>query len=201
MSIGKLRSTNNMKNGGLKTNEEDVSESTCATEPCEEFSGRPIHENLHEDVPVPSNSEPSPRGVRFSATIVQYDVLHLNEYSPEEIQGCWYQSRDLEAIRRQAQRLLDAVSEYGEEAIDKSRHSTRGLEKFTEEGSKSFVSLLETGWDAVMDTQDMLVAKKGAVDDVALARQYRKIALPHRFPARNLALKDRKEIANDLFSI
>eukprot|EP00934_Nitzschia_sp_Nitz4_P005546 Nitzschia sp. Nitz4//scaffold130_size63480//4606//5268//NITZ4_006237-RA/size63480-processed-gene-0.26-mRNA-1//-1//CDS//3329535153//5536//frame0 len=125
-------------------------------------------------------------GVQFSEQVLVHDTIHRNDISPEEKHACWYQRHEFAAIREAAERVLDQLEagEVNEEVL----LSVRGLENFTEEGAEATELAYAVAAIAVLQEQEL------SNDPTIIAKNYRKVTLKSRFPARQRALRDRQEV-------
>jgi hypothetical protein len=93
-------------------------------------------------------------------------TTHLNDYSHEEIRACWYRSAELKRIRQEVYDTMDLIEENVE--IDESRHCKRGLECFTQEGSRRKTQNRLKGWSAAFEEQHKCLPEVADPEMIAL---------------------------------
>jgi hypothetical protein len=91
------------------------------------------------------------RGVRFSMTIRQHDIMCLEEYTEDEVRNCWYSLEDKEKMYEKQAKMV-ALFESGKKA--KKGMSYRGLECWTTKGGRDLDLNISKCIDAVMAEQD-----------------------------------------------
>lgn len=162
-------------------------------------------DNVREDE-LPDNEEMEEESalstIRFSAEIQCHDILPLFDYSTEEKWACWYTANEYAAMQSRAKELIVALECGGEETpadlgivddIDFSSSSpARGLEHYFEMGATSADRNYSLAMKAVFEEQQYQ-KQIGTYDEMAIAKQYRKVSLRCRFPARKMALQDQEE--------
>jgi hypothetical protein len=82
----------------------------------------------------PTTDAKAKKSVSFSATGLVRSVLHLTEYTKEEIEACWYTSRECSEIKQEIKRTVVMIQ--NNRPIDERECSRRGVEIRTNEGSK-----------------------------------------------------------------
>lgn len=157
----------------------------CTSELPQRCSSRDLEDDDDDDDSYDGEVD-SRRTIQFSALVTVCETIHLNDFTQDEKHACWYQRDQFVAIREQAQDTLD-LWESGELTGD-ALLSVRGLENFTDDGAASADMNYYHATVAVLHEQEL-------TDDwQAIARSYRKATLRCRFPARQRALQDRKDV-------
>mmetsp|Transcript_22858 Transcript_22858/g.64705 ORF Transcript_22858/g.64705 Transcript_22858/m.64705 type:complete len:238 (-) Transcript_22858:128-841(-) len=87
--------------------------------------------------------------VRFCAHDEIFDVLHVNEYTDDELERTWYQSHEYAAIHKKIHKLVLKMEQQAA-----SGYCTRGLEKFAEQRRAEVQAVREMAYYAVSTIQD-----------------------------------------------
>jgi hypothetical protein len=110
------------------------------------------------------------RAISFSPDVRVKKTLHLNNYSNDEIDACWYNEAETKAIREQARRTVEQMQ--AEADLDGPKYCTRGLEILTAEGRRQRMENRFQAWDAVLNEQERQVEEGIWEDDEATAARY-----------------------------
>jgi hypothetical protein len=116
------------------------------------------------------------RSITFSPFATIHNVLHINDYSDEEIACAWYDADELETIKKIDVIYTLSMMKGGLRIPeDNPWYCGRGLESFTQEGSTIRRSNKEKAWDAVLDEQDSQ-RENGICDPQAIANAYSELS-------------------------
>jgi hypothetical protein len=139
--------------------------------------------NMTETINLCSSSN-AKKAISFYPQVRVIHTAHLNTYSSKEIRACWYRSAELKLIRQEVDCTVDLMEENDE--INESRHCTRGLERFTQEGycKRGLERFTQEGsrrktqnklkaWSAVFEEQE-LQSLQEVVDPEMIAVVYSK---------------------------
>jgi hypothetical protein len=107
--------------------------------------------------------------VRFSEVTHVRNTLSLKDYTPEEIQSCWYTQEGNQRIRRHCTKDIRKMNE-GIKLKDK-KHCSRGLECHTTIGDAIKLRNRSLAINAVLDEQ-MIQWDKGILDEDSIAAIY-----------------------------
>ena len=107
--------------------------------------------------------------VQFSEVTHVRDTLSLKDYTPEEIQSCWYSHAGNQRIRRHCTKEIRKMNE-GIKLEDK-KYCSRGLECHTTIGDAIKIRNRSLAINAVLDEQ-MIQWKKGILDEDSIAAIY-----------------------------
>jgi hypothetical protein len=107
--------------------------------------------------------------VRFSEGTHVRDTLSLKDYTPEEIQSCWYTHEGNERIRRHCTKEIRKMNE-GIKLEDK-KYCSRGLECHTTIGDAIKIRNRSLAINAVLDEQ-MIQWNNGILDEDSIAAIY-----------------------------
>jgi hypothetical protein len=95
-----------------------------------DFSDGGFDDNKSIIVPLHEEFINRPRSVSFNSTVLVYDVLCIDDYSPEEFEATWFDEDEMREMKETAQteaKLLDA-------GFQQKCPCIRGLESRTREG-------------------------------------------------------------------
>ena len=107
--------------------------------------------------------------VRFSSGVHFRDTLSLKDYTPEEIQSCWYTYEGNQRIRRNCTKEIRKMNE-GIKLEDK-KYCSRGLEGHTTIGDAIKTRNRSLAITAVLDEQ-MIQWDNGILDEDSIAAIY-----------------------------
>ena len=146
----------------------------------------------HKQPPAQPISPKASRTVSFSASVRVRPTLHLNDYSDDEVEQCWYASYEFKAMKHQV-KVGAKFMDKGILVVQGEDFPTRGLEIFTKKQSQQRVRDRRASSDAVFNEQS-LQQTQGIVDSEAIARVYRSVSVACLVRAQNVAAKDRLDI-------
>jgi hypothetical protein len=118
------------------------------------------------------SSPKAKRAISFSPEVIVIPAVHLNNYSCKEIRACWYRAAELKRIQEEVYYTLGLIEENVE--INESLHCKRGLECFTQEGSRGRTQNKRKGWSAVFEEQELQYLQE-VVDPEMIALLYSKV--------------------------
>jgi hypothetical protein len=120
-------------------------------------------------VVVASPNLAAPRkSVYFSKVVKVARILHINDYTEQEIAACWYNYDECQATKDDVAQCASRILQQEDETEDFCR---RGLEFRTPRGAKRRMGNKEIGRDAVLDVQEMQ-HKQNWHDPLYIARVY-----------------------------
>jgi hypothetical protein len=106
-----------------------------------------------EFVAVTAPTVPAPRkSVYFCEVVKVARILHINDYTEQEIAACWYNDDECQATKDDAAQCASRILEQQDETND---FCHRGLEFRTPLGAKQRMENKEIGWDAVFEVQEI----------------------------------------------
>lgn len=111
------------------------------------------------------------RKVSFFAGVKVRNILHINDFSDEEIATCWYRSREYAAMKAQTKSTLIVLLKHGGSDVDSNEHCARGLEYKTRMGAMQRRTNKMSGWMAVLDLQSAQLCKESE-NTVAISEAY-----------------------------
>ena len=95
--------------------------------------------------------------VSFTKMVAQYHVLHLNDYTDDEIDACWYERCEMKAMKHEVKRTVKKIvngTPLNDENDKFLGECAIGLEGFTPDGSQIKLSQRRDAIDALLDEQD-----------------------------------------------
>jgi hypothetical protein len=113
-----------------------------------------IHSTTEQSTMLPCNplADKPKKSVSFSESARMKKHIHINDFTQEEIDACWFTESELSQSRQEISYTIDLMTR-GED-IDASKYCTRGLECRTPQGAAIKVQTKIDAWDSVMDEQD-----------------------------------------------
>jgi hypothetical protein len=134
------------------------------------------------------------RTVAFAPTVTGNTTLHVNDYSNDEIQSCWFNDVEYKAIKKDirfaAKLLTDNNGLLGK---DDEHDCQRGLEMHTRKGAHRRLQNKLVARQAVLDEQN-LQWEEGVYDPEYLAMVYQVVSSSCQATARDIALKDQLDV-------
>jgi hypothetical protein len=119
---------------------------------------------------VKKSLEPKPeRSVTFFPGVNVRRTLHINDFSDDEFDACWFSNEDYNTMKKVVKRTVSMIEK--KVMIDEVNFSQRGIEGRTKEATVLRLGSRLTVLDAVLDEQQIQLAK-GARDDELLAMAY-----------------------------
>ena len=129
----------------------------------------------------------SKKTVSFASTARIKRILHLKEYSKEELVTTWYQTADFDRIRQEINETIDLMEEGT--LLDESRYCKRGIEFHTREGSKLRRDNRSMSLCALLEEQS-IQNDEGENDVEMMARVYSEYTCRCSIAAHMVALSD-----------
>ena len=128
-----------------------------------------------------------PSLVKFAKTApVVHETLDLKDYSQDEKDGCWFTSEEKEKYTSKREKIIVRM-ELGKP--EKNGKPFRGLECWTEKGSKALNEQITRTINAVMDEQDRQWAS-GVDDYTKLANVSKQCTTKSKEAAINVGMQD-----------
>eukprot|EP00535_Pseudo-nitzschia_heimii_P004238 CAMPEP_0197188456 /NCGR_PEP_ID=MMETSP1423-20130617/17827_1 /TAXON_ID=476441 /ORGANISM="Pseudo-nitzschia heimii, Strain UNC1101" /LENGTH=213 /DNA_ID=CAMNT_0042640291 /DNA_START=12 /DNA_END=653 /DNA_ORIENTATION=- len=129
--------------------------------------------------------------VMFAPTVLIYRTMHINDFTDEEINDCWYSDRENKAIVSDCVKIISSMNGSGKR-LSSSISCFRGLECRTPQGQKRRASHRFCAFDAVLDEQD--TQWDSPENDITKIRDgYRVYSKPSHVEALRIGLEDEKE--------
>jgi hypothetical protein len=161
-----------------------------------ESSSRGTSSSLNDKATCVSRQSPNPkRSITFSPFATVYNVLHVNDYTDEEIVCARYDAGELETIKKTDVISTLSMMKGGLQIPDENPwYCCRGLESLTREGSTRRRANREKAWNAVLDEQD-LQWEKDICEPQAISNAYAELSRDCQDAAVMKAIQD-----HDMFS-
>ena len=107
--------------------------------------------------------------VVFATYSSQYSIIHINDYTDDEISSTWYTSEELKQIKAQAKSTINKVIKGI--PIEPTKDCIQGLETYTTEGQRVKYQQRLDAMDAVLDEQE-IQREEGYTNVDAIADSY-----------------------------
>ena len=92
------------------------------------------------------------KSVSFSSSARVRKTTHVNDYTLDEIDACWYSKAEMQAIRDEVDSIVEQISI---NKVSMKKEKVLGLEvRFPQIQQQRFQTRI-AAWDAVLDEQDM----------------------------------------------
>ena len=130
------------------------------------------------------------RSVRFNETVSVRTCLHINDYTDDEFDQCWYQADECDAIKVENMQTVALVASGVKIDSDDNDLCLRGLEGRTVKGNRRRRENRQRAWDAVLDEQDR---QADTVDEELMGNVMESVVLHCRNEAYAAALQDEIE--------
>ena len=117
-----------------------------------------------------SSSEQSKKSVTFCEAVKVRDTIHINDYSPEEVNAAWYSKAEINSIKENIRTSLNQMA-LGLFDINDDMYCPVGLEHFTKQGSQRRKRNRSEAYMAVFQEQEGQV-DYGIVDEEAISLLY-----------------------------
>jgi hypothetical protein len=134
------------------------------------------------------------RSVSFSPSVAFRKIIHIKDYTNEEIAACWYDVVELETVKVediQTTLFLMATGYLG--CINNERTCVRGLESFTQTAQALNRQHRKAAIDAVMDEQELQM-DEGITDPEMIADSYFDKTRRSKAMARVVGLSDQEAV-------
>jgi hypothetical protein len=148
--------------------------------------------NVQEQELSPKSARNIRRKVTWNPTVDGRSVLHINDFTGEEVEATWFHTHDFEAIRTDI-KLAVALIERGDLPQDTLQYTKRGLEYRTEVGAQLRADNKTVARDAVLDEQDDQW-DAGIFDSETLSRIYISRSCHCQVEARQQGLQDESDV-------
>ena len=129
--------------------------------------------------------------VRFAPITDACPSLACNDYTPQEVQACWYQGEEYRKITKECCKQIRKM-ENGEVLKDK-KYCARGLESHTRLAAISKMQNCQTAISAVLDEQEEQW-QMGVVDEEDIAQQYQQTTSSCQLRASTVGLRDQQVV-------
>jgi hypothetical protein len=127
--------------------------------------------------------------VQFSKRIRISQIMHLAEYTQEEMEATWYQEKDFARISKICIKTVHKMEKRRRRSLKNREIESRGLEGHT-----------TTGIISKMENEQEHQSCQGIYDDEAMAESYESISSSCALWARKVALSDQRD-AEDYFPV
>ena len=136
------------------------------------------------------HSERKRKQVTFSPHVRAKGILHVDDYTDEELVSTWYGPEDMEQIKKDIRQTL-AKMESGELEQDEDKHfCRRGLESRTKDGASMKKHIRRTARNAVLDGQDW----HGMDNEQLISEEYMDLTLVSKLDAARRGFDDLQEV-------
>eukprot|EP00534_Pseudo-nitzschia_fraudulenta_P007733 CAMPEP_0201142596 /NCGR_PEP_ID=MMETSP0851-20130426/4247_1 /ASSEMBLY_ACC=CAM_ASM_000631 /TAXON_ID=183588 /ORGANISM="Pseudo-nitzschia fraudulenta, Strain WWA7" /LENGTH=214 /DNA_ID=CAMNT_0047416313 /DNA_START=77 /DNA_END=721 /DNA_ORIENTATION=+ len=129
----------------------------------------------------------SKKSVGFHPNVLVFNTKHLNDYTDDEIQRCWYDGREMSAIASDCLDIVSSIQENGH--FISSPHYLRGLECRSRLGSAKRAENKFCGVDSVLEAQESQWESRQHDKD-KIRNNYRVYSAPCHAEARRIGLED-----------
>jgi hypothetical protein len=134
------------------------------------------------------------RSVSFSPSVAFKKIIHIKDYTNEEIAACWYDVVELEMVKvDDIQTTLFLMANGYSSVINNERVCARGLESFTQKGQALRRQHREVAIDAVMDEQELQM-EEGITNPEMIADCYFDQTRRSKAMARVIGLSDQEAV-------
>jgi hypothetical protein len=134
------------------------------------------------------------RSVSFSPSVAFRNIIHISDYTNEEIAACWYDDVDLELFKvDDIQTTLWLMANGYLDVINDERICARGLESCTQTGKASKRQRREAAIDVVMDELELQM-DEGITDPEMIAFAYFEKTRLSKALARVMGLSDQEAV-------
>jgi hypothetical protein len=129
------------------------------------------------------------KSVYFCRVVKVARILHINDYTKQEIAACWYNDDECQATKDDIARCASRFLKHEDETGDFCR---RGLEFRTPSGAQQRMDNKEIGWDSVLEVQEVQ-KEHNWHDPLYIARVYHEQTKHCLLAAHFQAFKDAKD--------
>ena len=145
---------------------------------------RTYNKSLEEVISEPRQPVPPRKRVTFHDRAMCYDVMPLDEYTPEEVKASWYTIQEFIKMRCVIQ---SEVKQF--DAGTLSEQKKRGVESHGKQGKRRKQRFREATYFAVFNEID-IQEEEEIIDEVAIADAYRMHSKHAALAAQKVARKD-----------
>ena len=144
-----------------------------------------------QEAPAKALTSPKPKkSVSFHSIVRASKVLHINNYTDEEIEATWYSDSDY-AMMKADNRYTAQLFVSGMVQGDDDQYCRRGLESYTPDGSRRRKSNRAAATAAVLDEQDEQF-DEGVFEPEYIAQVYKFESEHCQVLANTIALADQE---------
>ena len=137
------------------------------------------------------------KSISFAPNVRAKRHLHINDYSAEELEACWFDSEESATIKEEclAVAMFCSTAQQNVEDNYRTGFCKRGVEHLTQIGAEQRMNNKIEAWDAILDAQEHM--RGDADDDVPdptyLANVYQSISYKCLTEAHLRALQDERD--------
>jgi hypothetical protein len=140
--------------------------------------------------------ETSRRSVSFHSRTRAKLALHVNEYTEEEMETCWYSDNDYARMKRDILYTVDLIEEKNDALLDDVKYCHRGCEPRTKEGTKQRQRNQRKAFAAVLNEQFVQEEDYGwIIDECRLASVYQERSCKSKMFALFMGICDQKVVS------
>eukprot|EP00545_Synedropsis_sp_CCMP1620_P007960 CAMPEP_0119014270 /NCGR_PEP_ID=MMETSP1176-20130426/9447_1 /TAXON_ID=265551 /ORGANISM="Synedropsis recta cf, Strain CCMP1620" /LENGTH=213 /DNA_ID=CAMNT_0006967425 /DNA_START=96 /DNA_END=737 /DNA_ORIENTATION=- len=143
-------------------------------------------------------TETKKKSVSFSPSAQCRETLHVNNYSEEELESCWYTTSDLSKMRKECKPILRLLKN-GMYPGDCDQRTARGLECRIKTGKKERRESKKMSWAAVLGEQQMQVNEGRRPDDEEIAEAYIYVSRHCVAAAYKMGIMDAMDVLDAIF--
>lgn len=92
--------------------------------------------------------------IRFAQEDDVVDHIHINNFTQEDIEACWFRPHEFRAMRESAQQFVDMMEAQNKQSIENDTMTSRGLEMRTTQGGSKRSAHRRQAYGAVMAEQE-----------------------------------------------
>jgi hypothetical protein len=127
--------------------------------------------------------------VQFSKQLQVARIMHLAEYTQEEMEATWYQEEEYTRISKICIKTVHKMEKRRKRSLRKREVESRGLEGHTTTGTISKKESRRLAYDKIFHEQEHQ-RFRGIYNDEAMAESYQTVSSSCALWARTLALRD-----------
>lgn len=131
------------------------------------------------------------RTVRFNESVSVRNTRALADYTPAEIEKCWYTAAEFDGIRHNMEKQIRKLNR-GEKLRDR-KYCSRGLECYVDEAAELRQEYKDLARQAVLDEQ-YYQQEEGIVDEYTIAAAYLLVSKPCLKKAQKIGQRDAMEV-------
>jgi putative cell wall-binding protein len=127
--------------------------------------------------------------VQFSKQVIVSQIIHLYEYTQEEMEATWYQEEEYTRISKICIKTVHKMEQRRKRSLKKQEIESRGLEGHTTTGIVSKTENRRLAYEKILQEQEHQNCQ-GIYDDEAMAECYESVSSSCALWARKVALRD-----------
>jgi hypothetical protein len=135
--------------------------------------------------------------VQFSKQVGVSQIMHLAQYTQEEIEATWYQEKEYTRISNICIKTVHKLEKRRKRSLKKREIESRGLEGHTTTGIISKTESRRLAYEKIFHEQEHQRCR-GIYDDEAIAGSYQTVSSSCALWARQVALRDQRDAADYL---